>query len=136
INGNLVSVITADASGNYSKFIGKQKDGAVVSVELLNANTNQYTAPQSVTVTTGTGNATLAPVINTITEGQGVVTGTVPTTVTTVRVWVNGVAQTMVSATNGNFTWTKANLKAGDTVKVDYKDASGTWISAEKIVTK
>ncbi|MBC1458972.1 Ig-like domain-containing protein, partial [Listeria newyorkensis] len=136
INGNLVSVITADASGNYSKFIGKQKDGTVVSVELLNENTNQYTAAQAVTVTTGTGNATLAPVINTITEGQGVVTGTVPTSVTTVRVWVNGVAQTMVSATNGNFTWTKANLKAGDTVKVDYKDATGTWISAEKVVTK
>ncbi|EUJ23937.1 hypothetical protein PGRAN_06246 [Listeria grandensis FSL F6-0971] len=136
INGNLISVITADASGNYSKYIGKQKDGTVVSVELLNENTNQYTAPQAVTVTTGTGNATLAPVINTITEGQGVVTGTVPTSVTTVRVWVNGVAQTMVTATNGNITWTKANLKAGDTVKVDYKDATGNWISAEKIVTK
>ncbi|KGL37442.1 hypothetical protein BMT55_09015 [Listeria newyorkensis] len=136
INGNLVSVITADASGNYSKFIGKQKAGAVVSVELLNENTNQYTAPKSVTVTTGTGNATLAPVINTITEGQGVVTGTVPTSIVQVRVWVNDVAQTMVSATNGNFTWTKANLKAGDTVKVDYKDATGTWISAEKVVTK
>ncbi|MBC2164800.1 toxin Cry1Ac domain D-VI-related protein [Listeria booriae] len=136
INGNLVSVITADASGNYSKFIGKQKADAVVSVELLNENTNQYTAPKAVTVTTGTGNATLAPVINTITEGQGVVTGTVPTSVTTIRVWVNGVAQTMVSATNGNFTWTNANLKAGDTVKVDYKDATQTWISAEKVVTK
>ncbi|MBC1565975.1 toxin Cry1Ac domain D-VI-related protein [Listeria booriae] len=136
INGNLISVITADASGNYSKFIGKQKDGAVISVELLNENTNQYTAPQSVTVATGTGNATLAPVINTITEGQGVVTGTVPASIVQVRVWINGVAQTMVSATNGDFTWVKANLKAGDTVKVDYKDATGTWISTEKIVTK
>ncbi|MBC2068134.1 toxin Cry1Ac domain D-VI-related protein [Listeria booriae] len=136
IDGNLVSVITADASGNYSKFIGKQKANAVVSVELLNENTNQYTTPIAVTVTTGTGNATLTPVINTITEGQGVVNGTVPTSVTTVRVWVNDVAQTMVSATNGNFTWTKANLKAGDTVKVDYKDATGTWIATEKVVTK
>ncbi|MBC1887765.1 hypothetical protein HCA63_05280 [Listeria booriae] len=136
INGSLVSVITADASGNYSKFIGKQKAGAVVSVELLNENTNQYTAPKAVTVTTGTGNATLVPVINTITEGQGVVTGTVPTSVVQVRVWVNGVAQTMVSATNGSFTWTKSNLKAGDKVKVDYKDATGAWISAEKDVTK
>ncbi|MBC2309459.1 toxin Cry1Ac domain D-VI-related protein [Listeria booriae] len=135
INGNLISVITADASGNYSKYIGKQKAGVDVSVELLNENTNQYTAPQSVTVTTGTGNATLAPVINTITEGQGVVTGTVPTSISQVRVWVNGTAQTMVAVTNGNFTWTKANLKADDTVKVDYKDAAGTWISAEKIVT-
>ncbi|MBC1937348.1 hypothetical protein HCA69_13275 [Listeria grandensis] len=136
INGNLISVITADASGNYSKYIGKQKVGTVVSVELLNENTNQYTAPQAVTVTVGTGNATLAPVIHTITEGQGVVTGTVPASITTVRVWVNGVAQVMVPAANGNFTWTKANLKADDTVKVDYKDATGTWISAEKIVTK
>ncbi|MBC1945035.1 hypothetical protein HCJ32_08670 [Listeria booriae] len=135
INGNLISVITADASGNYSKYIGKQKAGVDVSVELLNENTNQYTAPQSVTVTTGTGNATLAPVINTITEGQGVVTGTVPTSISQVRVWVNDTAQTMVAVTNGNFTWTKANLKADDKVKVDYKDATGTWISAEKIVT-
>ncbi|MBC2320197.1 toxin Cry1Ac domain D-VI-related protein, partial [Listeria booriae] len=135
INGNLISVITADASGNYSKYIGKQKAGVDVSVELLNENTNQYTAPQSVTVTTGTGNATLAPVINTITEGQGVVTGTVPTSISQVRVWVNGTAQTMVAVTNGNFTWTKANLKVDDKVKVDYKDATGTWISAEKIVT-
>ncbi|MBC1436410.1 hypothetical protein HB848_13800 [Listeria rocourtiae] len=136
INGNLVSVIMADASGNYSKFIGKQKAGVDVSVELLNENTNQYTAPQSVTVTTGTANATLAPVINTITEGQGVVTGTVPTNVTTVRVWVENTPQTMVAVTNGDFTWTKANLKAGDRVKVDYKDASGVWIATEKIVTK
>ncbi|MBC1457600.1 toxin Cry1Ac domain D-VI-related protein [Listeria newyorkensis] len=136
IDGNLISVITADASGNYSKYIGKQKVNTKISVELLNENTNQYTAPTEVTVSVGTGNATLAPVINTITEGQGVVTGKVPTSISQVRVWVNGVAQTMVSATNGNLTWTKANLKAGDTVKVDYKDATGTWISTEKIVTK
>ncbi|WP_430534848.1 toxin Cry1Ac domain D-VI-related protein [Listeria rocourtiae] len=136
INGQLVSVITADTSGNYSKFIGKQKEGTVVSVALLNANTNQYTAYKDITVSATTDASSLAPVINTIVAGTGVVSGTVPQGVTTVRTWVNGVAQVMVPVTDGTFTWTKTSLKEGDTVKVDYKDATGNWISAEKVVTK
>ncbi|MBC2180373.1 hypothetical protein HCJ82_09445 [Listeria booriae] len=136
INGQLISVITADGSGIYSKFIGKQKEGTVVSVALLNGNTNQYTANKDITVSAATGASQLAPVINTIIAGTGVVSGTVPQDVTTVRTWVNGVAQVMVPVTNGTFTWTKANLNEGDTVKVDYKDATGNWIAAEKVVTK
>ncbi|MBC2304049.1 hypothetical protein HCB83_04175 [Listeria booriae] len=136
INGQLISVITADGSGIYSKFIGKQKEGTVVSVALLNGNTNQYTTNKDITVSAATGASQLAPMINTIIAGTGVVSGTVPQDVTTVRTWVNGVAQVMVPVTNGTFTWTKANLNEGDIVKVDYKDATGNWISAEKVVTK
>ncbi|WP_430535245.1 toxin Cry1Ac domain D-VI-related protein [Listeria rocourtiae] len=136
INGQLISIITADASGKYSKFIGNQKQGTVISVELLNENTNQYTPAKEITVSAPADMSALAPVINTIVEGTGVVSGTVPQNVTTVRTWVNGVTQVMVPATNGTFTWTKANLKAGDVVKVDYKDATGNWISSEKVVTK
>ncbi|KMT62195.1 toxin Cry1Ac domain D-VI-related protein [Paenilisteria newyorkensis] len=136
VNGQLVSVITADASGNYSKFIGKQQEGTVISVALLNGNTNQYTAYKDITVSAAADASALAPVINTIVAGTGVVSGTVPQGVTTVRTWVNGVAQVMVPVTDGTFTWTKSSLKEGDTVKVDYKNATGNWISAEKVVTK
>ncbi|MBC2285307.1 toxin Cry1Ac domain D-VI-related protein [Listeria booriae] len=137
VGGQAVNVGYADANGNFTMYIGKQKVGTVVGVEVFDSATNKYKAAVTTTVTAGTGSGAFTPpVINTITEGQGVVTGTVPTSITTVRVWVNGVAQTMVSATNGSFTWTKSNLKAGDKVKVDYKDATGAWISAEKDVTK
>ncbi|MBC1936758.1 hypothetical protein HCA69_10300, partial [Listeria grandensis] len=137
VGGQPVNVGYADANGNFTMYIGKQKVGTVVGVEVFDPATNKYKAAVTTTVTVATGSGAFTPpVINTITEGQGVVTGTVPTSITQVRVWVNGTAQTMVAATNGNFTWTKSNLKAGDKVKVDYKDASGAWISAEKDVTK
>ncbi|MEN2665766.1 hypothetical protein [Listeria aquatica] len=42
----------------------------------------------------------------------------------------------MVGVKDGAFTWTYSKLKAGDIVKVDYKDASGQWIAAEQAVTK
>lgn len=135
VNGQAVNIAYADADGKFNKVIGTQKEGAVVGVELFNSNAGIYEDAVTVKVTGDTNLDTPAK-LNPISAKEGIISGSVPGAIGQVRVWVNNVAQTVVAAKDGQFTWKKAGLKEGDIVKVDYKNAAGKWIAAEATVVK
>ncbi|MEN2665789.1 leucine-rich repeat domain-containing protein [Listeria aquatica] len=133
INGQPVNIVHASANGEFIKTIGKQAEGTVVGVELFNTTTGSYESAVTIQVTVGAVMSDPAK-INLISAKEGIVSGTVDKAITQVRVWKNNIAQTMVAVQEGTFTWKNTSLKAGDIVKVDYKNADGEWIESEQIV--
>ncbi|MEN2665767.1 MucBP domain-containing protein [Listeria aquatica] len=59
VNGQAVNVVYADASGQFTKVIGKQAEGTVVGVERFNPTTGSY--EKAVTTTVTLGNAVSEP---------------------------------------------------------------------------